>query len=82
MTRLLTAKQVAERCNINRATVYDLAKEGLLPGIRLGGVWRFDETQLEEYLRNQTTVPVAGDPVLASWQEAREQAFGAKKEEE
>lgn len=35
----ITVREVARRLNIGRLAVYELLKEGIIPGIRLGRRW-------------------------------------------
>jgi excisionase family DNA binding protein len=48
--RLLTAKQTAEILQVSIARVYELARIGLLPCVRLGRQVRFDESILREWI--------------------------------
>ena len=48
---VMTAKDVGELLHIPTATVYHLAREGQLPGIRFGRAWRFFRPRIEELLR-------------------------------
>lgn len=41
MHRLLSARQVQEILHVDRSTVYRMAEDGRLPGIRVGKQWRF-----------------------------------------
>ncbi|WP_062309855.1 helix-turn-helix domain-containing protein [Alicyclobacillus sendaiensis] len=50
--RLLTMAEVAEICGVTVARAYELAREGLLPVVRLGRQLRVDPLQLEEWIRN------------------------------
>jgi excisionase family DNA binding protein len=50
-SRLLTASQVAERWQVDKAHVYRLAREGCLPTVRLGRYARFRLDAIEEYER-------------------------------
>lgn len=51
--RYLTAKQVAELFQLNVDSIYDLVGAGQLPATKLGGRWRFDESELREWFRNR-----------------------------
>ena len=42
MKGALTAKQLAELLNINRKTVFKMAKAGRIPSFRVGSAVRFD----------------------------------------
>jgi excisionase family DNA binding protein len=50
VTRILTAKEVADYLRCHISTVYRLAKTGKLPGFRLGADWRFREDALQNWL--------------------------------
>lgn len=39
---LLTVKQLARYLGVHEQTVYDMARKGELPSIRIGRSWRFD----------------------------------------
>lgn len=50
--RLMTADEVAEILSVPRARVYELAREHLLPCVRLGERQvRFEEEALREFIR-------------------------------
>ncbi len=50
-TSLLTARQVAEQLAVSQRFVYDLAARGELPSIRMGSVVRFDQGDVDNYLK-------------------------------
>jgi len=50
VSRILTAKEVADYLRCHISTVYRLAKTGKLPGFRLGADWRFREDALQNWL--------------------------------
>ena len=43
---ILTANQVADLLQIHPRTVYKLVKQGLLPGRKFGGGWRFSRSEI------------------------------------
>ena len=43
---ILTANQVAELLQIHPRTVYKLARQGSLPGRKVGGGWRFSRSEI------------------------------------
>jgi len=47
---LLTLEQVAEYLNVDKITVYRLLTQKRLPGIKVGGQWRFKKEVLEAWL--------------------------------
>lgn len=53
MEQILKPSQVAKLLQIHVKTVYRLAKEGLIPGSRVGRSWRFNEKLILELLSNK-----------------------------
>jgi excisionase family DNA binding protein len=53
MKGALTAKQLAELLNINRKTVFKMAKAGRIPSFRVGSAVRFDARLIVDWLRKQ-----------------------------
>lgn len=51
--QILKPSQVAELLQIHVKTVYRLAKEGLIPGSRVGRSWRFNEKLILELVSNK-----------------------------
>jgi excisionase family DNA binding protein len=47
---ILTADEVAEYLKLSKITIYKLAKEGALPGFRVGGSWRFSKANIEKMM--------------------------------
>jgi excisionase family DNA binding protein len=48
--QLLTAREVAELLRLPVSTVYELARTGRLPHLRIGRAMRFSREDLEEHL--------------------------------
>jgi excisionase family DNA binding protein len=48
MDEILDIRQAAEYLQIKERTVYRLVGEGAIPGIKVGGQWRFSKKCLEE----------------------------------
>lgn len=53
---ILTVDQVADLLHLHSMTVYRLAKEGRLPGFKVGGRWRFHRNTLEEWMVDRAQV--------------------------
>ena len=47
-TRLLTIEEVAEYVSMHPESIRRMARQGRLPGRKLGGVWRFRQEDVEE----------------------------------
>jgi excisionase family DNA binding protein len=50
MPEILRPKEVAQYLKMSVLTVYKHAKEGVIPGFRVGNSWRFDKTRIDELL--------------------------------
>jgi excisionase family DNA binding protein len=46
MDEILTASQVADFLQIHPRTVYKLVKQGVIPGKKFGGGWRFSKSEI------------------------------------
>ena len=49
---LAAADYVAARLGVTKQRVYDLAREGIIPHVRLGRSIRFAQEDLEDFVRN------------------------------
>ncbi len=54
MAEVLTAEELAEYLGVHYRTVLHLAREGSLPGRRVGNSWRFHKQAIDEWLAGQT----------------------------
>ena len=52
MSEILTPKEVAKYLKMSVLTVYKHAKQGTIPGFRVGNSWRFDKNRIDEVLLN------------------------------
>jgi len=49
LSKILTATELAKYLRVHPYTVKRLAREGKLPGFKIGGQWRFDQKQIEAF---------------------------------
>ena len=49
---MLSIKDVSERLNISERTVRNLLNSGELQGYKIGGIYRVNEEDLNNYLKN------------------------------
>jgi excisionase family DNA binding protein len=54
MDDLLTTKQLMELLRVDRTTIYRMLNDGRLPGMRVGGQWRFQRQTIEKWLQEKT----------------------------
>lgn len=53
---ILTLKEVAEYLKLAEKTAYRLAAEGKLPGFKVGGSWRFKESDIQKWIEQQKSI--------------------------
>ena len=59
----LTPTEIARALRVHPFTVTRLAREGKLPGFKVGGIWRFRKDELEQWLEsNRQRVEVGKRP--------------------
>lgn len=49
----ITVQDLAKYLKLSTMMVYKLAQEGVLPAVKIGRVWRFEESQIDEWLKRQ-----------------------------
>lgn len=52
---ILTLKEVADYLKLAEKTAYRLAAEGKLPGFKVGGSWRFKQSDIESWIEAKKT---------------------------
>jgi len=50
-SELMTVQEVAEYLRAKPSSIYEWAKNGKIPGVKVGGLWRFKREQIDEWLR-------------------------------
>jgi excisionase family DNA binding protein len=49
---IMTIKDLSHYLKINEKTIYKLAKQGKLPGVKIGGMWRFKKEAIDNWMMN------------------------------
>ena len=62
MTTFLTTRQVQDLINVDRSTVYRMAEDGRLPGVKVGRQWRFPADQIAALLGMPTVDDAGANP--------------------
>jgi excisionase family DNA binding protein len=55
---LLTPDDVAELLQVNKSWVYEAARDGRIPHVRLGRYVRFEPEEIEAWLKTQRSEPL------------------------
>ncbi|MFO7739075.1 MAG: helix-turn-helix domain-containing protein [Desulfatiglandaceae bacterium] len=50
MAQIMTTKEIAKYLKLHEITICKLSKEGKIPGIQIGRVWRFDKEIIDEWI--------------------------------
>jgi excisionase family DNA binding protein len=56
---ILTIKQVAAYLKVTERTIYRLAAAKKIPAFKVGGTWRFARTDIDNWIKQQTTTYAA-----------------------
>ena len=51
----MTIDEIADYLRINKKTTYRLAADSKLPGFKIGGTWRFQRADIEDWIKRQTS---------------------------
>ena len=63
---ILTITEVAEYLKIAERTLYRLAAAKKIPAFKVGGTWRFQRADLDEWIKRQTSETLSDDGSGAS----------------
>ncbi len=50
MAEILTTREVAKYLKLHEITIGKLVKEGKIPGVRIGRIWRFDKETIDRWI--------------------------------
>jgi excisionase family DNA binding protein len=56
MTRLINIEELAEYLRLQKQTIYNWLNQGKISGIKVGGVWRFDQAEIDDWLKSRRTM--------------------------
>ena len=56
MAEIMTSKEVASYLKLSVLTVYKHAKQGTIPGFRIGNSWRFDKNKIDAALLGEENI--------------------------
>jgi excisionase family DNA binding protein len=72
--RLLTLKQAAELANVSRCSIYRMVRDGRIPSIRFGKLYRIRPESMGFTFRKEECIPVPDDPPKTA-EKPREETF-------
>lgn len=50
MAQIMTTREIAKYLKLHEITICKLSKEGKIPSVRVGRVWRFDKEAIDEWI--------------------------------
>lgn len=53
MKRLMDVEELATYLNLQKQTIYNWLSQNKISGIKIGGVWRFDRSEIDKWLQSQ-----------------------------
>jgi excisionase family DNA binding protein len=59
--RYMTVEEVTQYLSVTRDTLYRWLRDGRVPGHRVGRTWRFDKSELDEWVKSGA----AADPATS-----------------
>jgi PTS system nitrogen regulatory IIA component len=62
---ILTIEEVAKYLRVSERTVYDWAQKGDIPAGKIGTVWRFKKTEIENWVNDRLSVKKTGPSPLS-----------------
>jgi excisionase family DNA binding protein len=71
MDDLLTTKQLMELLRVDRTTIYRMLNDGRLPGMRVGGQWRFQRQAIEKWLQEKAPLEPSEIKAISEAENAR-----------
>ena len=71
MPQIMTTREVAKYLKLHEITICKHAAAGKIPGVRIGGVWRFHQDAIDKWIGEGT--PIVNKPG------SKEAGKGAKK---
>ncbi|MDD4953718.1 MAG: helix-turn-helix domain-containing protein [Candidatus Omnitrophica bacterium] len=53
MKRLMNIDELADYLRLKKQTIYNWLNQDKIPGIKVGGVWRFSAREVESWLKSR-----------------------------
>ncbi|HEX3472886.1 MAG TPA: helix-turn-helix domain-containing protein [Silvibacterium sp.] len=59
---VMDIRQASDYLGISPDTLYKYASEAFIPAFKLGNRWRFKKSRLDEWMDQQSGIPIQADP--------------------
>jgi len=57
IAKLIDIDELSDYLKLKRQTIYNWLHEGKISGIKVGGVWRFDRREIDNWLKSRRCAP-------------------------
>ena len=57
MAHIMTTKEISRYLKLHEITIIKYAAAGVIPAIRIGGVWRFDKDVIDDWISTGQNEP-------------------------
>ena len=57
---VMTIDELAAYLKLSKSTLYQFARAGKVPGVKIGEQWRFQKSAIDEWMRSKTTPKANG----------------------
>ena len=64
MAKIMTTREIAQYLRLHQITVIKLSKEGKIPAIRIGRVWRYDMDKIDDWITGSQKIKYKEPPSL------------------
>jgi excisionase family DNA binding protein len=54
---VMTIEELAAYLKLSKSSLYQFARAGKVPGVKIGEQWRFQKSAIDEWMRSRTTPP-------------------------
>lgn len=71
-SEILTLKEVADFLKVTERTIYRLAAAKQIPAFKVGGSWRFSQSDIAEWIKQQAVGDEAAQKTLGAKQKTGE----------
>jgi PTS system nitrogen regulatory IIA component len=58
---LMSVKELAEYLQVDMSTIYIWSQRGQIPAMKIGSMWRYRRSEIEDWLNERRTPPVEQD---------------------
>lgn len=58
----MTVSEVADYLKLGKTKIYQYVQQGKIPGYKIGGQWRFNRTEIDQWIRSGSSSRIHSEP--------------------